>query len=297
MRFNHIYVFLLLMWGLTSSCISEDYSDCYNRYVVDLSYTGDGTTEIFSEKIRKVQMYIFDDNNSCIYRTLLPDEDVMAQSTLLPALEEGDYRIVFLGNPNSTKVYGLEDCTGFDDVLFGSEDYWEGNAVSGNDSLYFASMPQTILPFSPERQVSYNMAHFAASHYDVSVEVSGVPSAPKIMLTGVSPYTDFNNVAATDKEAAYVLETEHDGASKAKARCNILRHLDHENVYLKVLDADGNEMASVCFADFLRENSEYIDCTKNEVHIPFKIEFKSLSDVVVSLPDWWVIHVKPDFGW
>ena len=49
MKLNHIYVIILLMWGLFSSCISEDYSNCYNRYVVDLSYVGDGDKEIFSE--------------------------------------------------------------------------------------------------------------------------------------------------------------------------------------------------------------------------------------------------------
>ena len=64
MKLNHIYVFLLLMWGLASSCIGEDYSDCNNRYVVNLSYTGDGTKEIFLDKIGCVQMYIFDEKNS-----------------------------------------------------------------------------------------------------------------------------------------------------------------------------------------------------------------------------------------
>lgn len=296
MRFNRIYVFLLLMWGLVCSCISEDYSDCTNRYVVDLSYTGDGKDEIFPEKINKVRMYIFDDADACIYQAQLTDEEVKRQRTQLPPMSEGDYRIVFLGNPHSTEVRGLTERTGFDKVLFGSGDYWAGRTVSGDDSLYLASVHQTILPFSSERQVSYNLAHFAASHYDVSVEVFGAPSAPKIVLTGVSPYTDFNNVAASDREMTYVLETVHDGVSKVTARCNIMRHLDHENVFLKVLDAEGGELASICFADFLRENSEYIDCARQEVHIPFKIEFKSLSDVVVSLPDWWVIHVKPDFG-
>ena len=295
MRFNRIYVFLLLMWGLASSCISEDYSDCNNRYVVDLSYLGDSSKEIFSEKITKVQMYIFDASDKCIYQAQLTEDEVARQRTMLPAMDQGDYRIVFLGNPYETEVSGLAEGAGFENIIFGAEDYWAGKVVSSNDSLYLASIRQTILPFSSERKISYNTAYFAASHYEVSVEVVGVPSAPKVVLTGVSPYTDFNNVAATEDCADYVLETVHDGASKATARCNILRHLDHENVYLKVLDAEGNEMASVNFADFLEENSEHIDCSKNEVHIPFKIEFKS-TNVEVTLPDWWVMHVNPDFG-
>ena len=296
MRLGHIYVFLLLMWGLASSCIGEDYSDCNNRYVVNLSYLGDSSKEIFPDKINRVHMYVFDKENTCIYQTRLTEDEVSGQRTMLPPLDEGDYRLVFLGNPHHTAVNGLSDCTGFEDVVFGSEDYWNGNVVSGNDSLYLASVQQTILPFSSQKQISYTTAYFSASHYDISVEVVGVPSAPKIVLTGVSPYTDFNNEAADDVETDYVLETVHDGVSKATAKSNILRHLDHENVYLKVLDAEGNELASVNFADFLRENSGQIDCTRNEVLIPFQIEFKSIDKVEISLPDWWVMHVTPDFG-
>ena len=296
MKLNHISVFLLLRWGLASSCISEDYTDCTNRYVVNLSYLGDGPNEIFPEKINDVQMYIFDGKNRCISRTRLTEGEIEQRQTQLPPLEEGDYRIVFLGNPHSTDVRGLASGTGFEDIHFGAEDYWAGKKVSGNDSLYLSTVQQTILPFSLDRQTSHAVALFSASHYDISVEVEGVSSAPVIVLTGVSPYTDFNNVAASEAETTYVLEAVHDGAVKATAKCNILRHLDHENVYLKVLDADGNEMASVNFADFIKENSKYIDCSKNEVHIPFKIVFSSLSEVVITLPDWWVMHVKPDFG-
>ena len=269
MRFNRICVFLLLMWGLVSSCISEDYSDCNNRYVVNLSYLGDADKEIFPDKIGRVQMYIFDEENSCVHQTHLTDEEVSLQRTFLPPLEEGDYHIVFLGNAYSTTVKDLSTRSSLSNLCFGADSYWNGLETSGNDSLYWARVDQRIEPFAPQRPITHNTAYFASSHYDVSVEVVGVPSAPKIVLTGVSPYTDFNNIATVDAEAEYVLDVAHDGAFKATAKSNILRHLDHENVYLKVLDAEGNEMASVNFFKFLQENREHIDCSKNEVHIPF----------------------------
>ena len=294
MKFNHIYVIAMLMWGLLSSCISEDYSDCYNRYVVDLSYVGDGSKEIFSEKIDKVQMYVLNEADEIVSRTSLTDEEVRLQRVMLPRLEAGDYRIVFLGNPYSSSVRSLSEHGGNEDYVFGADAYWRGETVSGNDPLYLASVDQTIALFDPERTTTYSKACFAASHYDVSVEIVGVPSAPKVVLTGVSPYTDFNNVAATDADAEYVLNVAHDGASVATASCNILRHLDHENVFLKVLSQDGNELASICFADFLQKNSSRIDCSRHEVLIPFKVEFKSAT-VEVSLPDWFVVDISPEF--
>ena len=294
MKLSHIYVIVALMWGLLSSCISEDYSDCYNRYVVDLSYVGDGTKEIFAEKIDRVQMFIFDEVNTVVSKTMLTDEEVRLQRVMLPPLEEGNYRIVFLGNTYSTSVKDLSIRSSLSGLCFGADAYWSGEQVSGNDPLYFAALDQTIAPFDSERQITYNTAHFASSHYDISVDIIGVPSAPKVVLAGVSPYTDFNNAAATDVEEEYVLEVVHDGESTAKASCNILRHLDHENVYLKILSQNGDELASVRFADFLKANSSHIDCSKHEVLIPFKVEFKS-ANVEVALPDWFVIEVSPEF--
>ena len=294
MKLSHIYVIVALMWGLLSSCISEDYSDCYNRYVVDLSYVGDGTTEIFAEKIDRVQMFIFDEEGTVVSKTMLTDEEVHLQRVMLPPLDEGEYRLAFLGNPYSTSVKDLSLRSSLSGLSFGADAYWSGEKVSGNDPLYFASLDQTIAPFDSERQITYNTAHFASSHYDISVDIIGVPSAPRVVLTGVSPYTDFNNVATAAAEYEYELEAVYDGESAAKASCNILRHLDHENVYLKILSQNGDELASVCFADFLKANSSHIDCSKHEVLIPFKVEFKS-ANVEVALPDWFVVEVSPEF--
>lgn len=294
MKLNHIYVIILLMWGLFSSCISEDYSHCYNKYVIDLSYVGDGQTEIFQDKIDKVQMSIFDDAGNCIFRTMLSDKEVAGQRVMLPSLEEGDYRIVFLGNPHSTSTKDISLRSSFSDLCFGADAYWNGEEVSGNDPLYWASLEQTIAPFDNQRQVTYSIAHFAASHYDVSVEVTGTPSALKIVLEGVSPYTDYNNIAATDAETAYILNSVYDGADKVTAVSNIMRHKDHENVTLKVLSLDGTELAVVNFAEFLSENSKYIDCSKQEVVIPFKVGFNS-TDVEITVPDWAIMDVTPEF--
>ena len=301
MKLKSITMILVAVAGvLASSCIREDYSDCFNRYIVNLSYTGDGTDEIFPQKIKKVQMYIFDSGNRCIHQAALTDDEVRLQRTMLPALEQGTYKLVFLGNMNSTEVTGLQEGD-FSKILFGDEAYWDGRTVSGNDSLYWSGLDYTIEPFSVESEITARTAEFASSHYDVIVEVVGVPQnamtgAPMIVLTGVSPYADFNNVAATEHQTDYVLDPVHDGKNKVTASCNILRHLDHENVYLKVLDSYGGVMASVNFAEFIQKHKDQIDCSKHEVVIPFKVEFNSSqTDVKVTLPDWWVVDVHP--GW
>ena len=291
----------LLLLGIVSSCIREDLSNCYNTDRLLLSYKGDGTAEIFPEKICRVEMYVFDAGNNCVASGTLPEEDVQTRTTTLPRLDPGQYRIVCLGNTHSTKVEGLASCR-FDQIRFAAERYLTGETVSGNDSLYYASMPYTVEPYDAAQETETNIIEFASAHYKVSVEVLGVPASGlrtdetlMLELCNVSPCTDFEN-RACGNATTYRLESKYDD-SKAllTARTNIMRHKNHEKVSLCVRPASGGEpLAEVNFAEFLAAHEDIIDCTKHEVLIPIRIEFKS-GTVSISVPEWYIEDVKPEF--
>ena len=258
----------------------------------------DGQDEIFQEKINKVQMFVFDNTGVPVYEGMLSATEVRQQRTMLPPLSEGDYRIAFIGNPHSTSVKGL-DSKDYSKIFFGAHSFWEGKTVSGNDSLYFSAIDYAIAPFSSEKKITRKTAEFSSSHYDIIVEVIGagpdvLSGEPFIVLDGVSPYADFANTATSQSQTQYVLNASYAGGSKIVARCNILRHQDHSKVWLHVMDKTGVPMASINFADFLDANRDHIDCSKHEVVIPFKVEFKS-AEVHIGLPDWWVVDIHP--GW
>lgn len=297
----------LIAAGLFStSCLKEDHSDCYNIYKLALSYYGDGGTEIFSQKIDRVEMYVFDESAVCVSSGLLSDADVASRSTVLPPLEPGDYRIVCVGNTYET---GMENLSSGDysKMLFAAEDYIEGRTVKGNDSLYYASHNLTVLPFDPTVYERKETISFASSHYDIYVEVVNAPdyvgNHPEIEIVGVSPQTDFENVAK-GQAADYVMETVHDGSNTTTAVSNIMRHKNHGEVWLRVTGEDGNQVAMISFADHIEANKEYIDTSKHECLIPFRIEFGTPEypiedgeclEISITVPKWVVENVTPEF--
>lgn len=273
---------MMLIWGLFSSCISEDHSDCYNRYWLDLSYTGDGTEEIFKEKIDKVSLFVFDENSSCVFTKSLSQNEIQQQSTLLPALKEGKYTIVCLANDYETSLEGL------------SAGNWENVLFSGHDPNYLAVTEYIIEPYFKKKQEEWKTAVFACSHYDISVNVEGAPASeklPKIILSGIAPSTDFTN-SVCGAPVDYQINLTRVG-DLLSSSCNIFRHQNHQDVCLKVVAEDGSELACVNFGEYIAEHN--IDCSRQETHIPFKIVFKS-ANVEVTFPGWDTDDVIPDFN-
>ena len=309
---RNIALCLLLAGGLSASCIREDNSDCHNVYRLALCYNGDGTTDIFPEKITDVDLYVFDQDSRCISSFALSDAEIEAQLVTLPPLDAGDYRIVCVGNAYDTKVENL-DSKDLSNITFAAADYINGETVSGNDPLYWSSIDYTIEPYDEYKLEETKTTYFASSHYDIIVEVVNAPENigknPKIELVGVSPETDFHNTAkgqATD----YIMETVHDGVKTTTAVNNIMRHKNHEDVYLRVTGEDGTPVAMISFAEHLEKYKAYINPELHECQIPFLIEFSDpvppapptptpddgiCVDITIGLPTWFVEFITPEF--
>ena len=303
----------LLAATLAVSCISEDIEDCYSINYLQFSYRGDGETEIFGDKINRVELFVFDEQNRLVNSKVVSDEDVALRTTQLPPLRAGNYHIVCIGNTHNTRAAALESAD-YTKMFFANDELHNGVQQHGDDSLYFATKDYSIEDYATQKVYHTETAEFASSHYDLLVEVVGVPaaeaaSAPGLRkdgaraagaagymkMCGVTPRTDFNNKVTGDP-ADYELETTYDAATMTlTARTNIMRHTNHADVNLRFYGnaAATEPLVTVNLAQFLAEHKS-IDCSKHEVMIPIRIDFRS-ADVIVTVPEWYIQEVTPEF--
>ena len=147
-------------------------------------------------------------------------------------------------------------CGDCDKIYCAAPGYFKKETISSNDPLYYSSLELTVTEEDQNRELL-----FASSHYKVLVEVAGVPAESNLSIEvcGVLPYTNFENKAGGNP-VDYKLDTEYsDGQFNALS--NIMRHSDHSAVDVCVRDVNGNEIAKINLAEFLRANPE-IDCSK-----------------------------------
>ena len=94
MRKTSIILLFLAAATLLGSCIKEDRSDCRRSFTLLFRYTGDGTTDIFREKVAQVHLYVYDATTRALVRqetnNVVVTIDVVdfSEQTIYPGLDE-----------------------------------------------------------------------------------------------------------------------------------------------------------------------------------------------------------------
>lgn len=290
-----LYTYLLLSMIVTlplaGGCIRENMDDCKGKVTLRFRYVGDGTTDIFPEKIEHVTMYVYSIADGSLAAIQKYDDNALAAYQGADVmLFPGRYEVVCWGN-------ALDETTINEGEKIAANGYFENTDIATNDPLYYGSIEIEV----PETLVENNyICDFVCSHVKFRVRVEGFDQTtmgvPSLELTQLASFTDFDNVPSDEERCSYhpVLAAGYDGEQTVyTAEFNTLRFNDDNDIMLR-LHSDETRVVAHEFplADFLQEHNIAVEGV-NEVTVPILIRF---SPIGVTIDDWDSVPVNPDFG-
>lgn len=290
-----LYTYLLLSMIVTlplaGGCIRENMDDCKGKVTLRFRYVGDGTTDIFPEKIEHVTMYVYSIADGSLAAIQKYDDNALAAYQGADVmLFPGRYEVVCWGN-------ALDETTINEGEKIAADGYFENTDIATNDPLYYGTIEIEV----PETLAENNyICDFVCSHVKFRVRVEGFDQTtmgvPSLELTQLASFTDFDNVPSDEERCSYhpVLAAGSDGEQTVyTAEFNTLRFNDDNDIMLR-LHSDETRVVAHEFplADFLQEHNIAVEGV-NEVTVPILIRF---SPIGVTIDDWDSVPVNPDFG-
>ena len=175
---KHTILFMLLTACLFAGCIKDDLSDCRRSFTLQFRYLGDGTSDIFPEKVTKVHLYVYDTENRLLVRSVELDHAALQrfQGIRFDDLEPGSYQAVCWGNAYESTTLRMAEQ--FYESTVAAPEYHAGTSVDTNDELYYAKQDFTLTRAWTDQQA---VCDFQCAHIDMKVRLEGFDN---LVLTG-----------------------------------------------------------------------------------------------------------------
>lgn len=273
-----LYILLLVT---VTGCIKENLDDC--ETTLYFSYLGDETKEIFPQKIEKVDMYIYNQNNVCIQKAVLNRKELGRQRGTTLNLPSGQYHVVCWGNSlNDTKI---NEGSSLKNNIVGAPHYFTKELITTNDSLYFGEREITIT----NEGYRTDTVHFSSAHIKMRIELEGLDavnntraavSPISIEVGNLSSTVDFTKMFSNERISYYPLVNFDSGIQKFGAKFNVLRFNNDNEVYLRLHDNQTNkELYTMQLKDFMKENNITVEGI-NEATVGIRIRFNGTAVTV-----------------
>ena len=284
---------ILPLLALLTGCIRDTLDNCNTTFRLLFSYTGDGTQELFNEKITHGDLFVFDENHKPVLTHELTAEQLESRSVEL-SLPDGTYHAVCVGNGHDAAWLALEEGTTFDTKIVHPvthPDIETGDQrVDSHGHLYQGYTPLALTRVDGAEHT----IELAAAHIDMVVEVAGYHAGEEPPLyiehANLPAWTDFSNLCAPEEIVSHFPEAEFREGVYVHTY-NVMRGLEDSQIHLHT--TEGELLHTVDVMEFLAEHPE-IDPYLHEVLVPIRIEFKNL-EVVVTVPEWAIKDTKPEF--
>lgn len=283
----------MLLVVLATGCIKEDLDSCDTNLI--FRYFGDGTKDIFPEKIEKVDLYVYSENGALIETIGLDQGDLRRYQGTPLNLPAGKYRVVCWGNTkNDTRI---NQAMALNTALVAAPHYFTREIITTNDSLYIGSRDIEIFQDASNTDTVY----FSSSHIKMYLELDGLEDAVwtdgtspiEIEVGNLSPTVDFSKTFSLENVSYRPIVKKEENTPGYKSRFNVLRFNDKNSIYINLVSKETNKtIYTLNLKDFMQYNQISVDGI-NEVTIGIRFRFNGTS---VTVQPWDEEVIKPGLG-
>lgn len=283
----------MLLVVLATGCIKEDLDSCDTNLI--FRYFGDGTKDIFPEKIEKVDLYVYSENGALIETIGLDQGDLRRYQGTPLNLPAGKYRVVCWGNTkNDTRI---NQAMALNTALVAAPHYFTREIITTNDSLYICSRDIEIFQDASNTDTVY----FSSSHIKMYLELDGLEDAVwtdgtspiEIEVGNLSPTVDFAKTFSKENVSYRPIVKKEENTPGYKSRFNVLRFNDKNSIYINLVSKETNKtIYTLNLKDFMQYNQISVDGI-NEVTIGIRFRFNGTS---VTVQPWDEEVIKPGLG-
>ena len=283
----------MLLVVLATGCIKEDLDSCDTNLI--FRYFGDGTKDIFPEKIEKVDLYVYSENGALIETIGLNQGDLRRYQGTPLNLPTGKYRVVCWGNTkNDTRI---DQPMALNTALVAAPHYFTREIITTNDSLYIGSRDIEIFQDASNADTVY----FSSSHIKMYLELDGLEDAAwtdgtspiEIEIGNLSPTVDFAKTFSSENVSYRPITKKEEDTPVYKSRFNVLRFNDNNSIYINLVSKKTSKtIYTLNLKDFMKYNQISVDGI-NEVTIGIRFRFNGTS---VTVQPWDEEVIKPGLG-
>lgn len=287
------YFSIILLVALTTGCIKEDLDSCDTNLL--FRYFGDGTKDIFPEKIEKVDLYVYSENGALVETIGLDQDDLRRNQGTPLNLPAGKYRVVCWGNTrNDTRI---DQAMTINTALVAAPHYFTKELITTNDSLYIGSRDIDIY----QDASSTDTVYFSSSHIKMYIELEGLEEVAQadgtspidIEIGNLSPTVNFAKTFSSENVSYRPVVRKEGNTSGYKSRFNVLRFNDKNSIYINLVSKETNKtIYTLNLKDFMQNNHISVDGI-NEVTVGIRFRFNGTS---VTVQPWDEEVIKPGLG-
>ncbi len=282
---KHILLFLLLIPCILTGCIKDNMDDCHRSYTLLFRYTGDGTTDIFRQKVTKVDLYVYNAETKQLVETHTVDRAALKQlqGITLNNLTPGNYEVICWGNAGGHS--SVDKTENKEAGSIASPGYYEGTSIATNDELYHAIKSFTI---SRAWEDVKETCDFTCAHINMKVRMEGFEDAVLPLSRGASDACPvglrmtslagccYFNGEPSETLATYIPATIRSAGSETAYEAGFctLRFQDENDIELQLTNsATGEPFYTLSMEQYLADNNLSVE-DKQEVELYILIRFE-----------------------